>query len=186
MELDDEYKLECKFDICDDFIKTLKESLNELNVTNYNEEENEMFNNEILNIYYDRRVEEYMKENEENIDSLEEKDIFTKLDKEYNNKLQKLLEKECKEKKTYFKTDYLTKETEMKIQQEEDKFTEKVNTLKKMLKEVDVLLDMAETYEDKKEILSNYNILNHGKLFTDRRLCMSDLLGEKGVADNEM
>lgn len=161
MGVDDEYTLECKFDIYDDFIKTLKESLNKLN-----EEENKMFNNKILNIYYDRKLEEYMKENEENIDSLKEQDVFTKLDKEYNNKLQKLLEKECKEKKTYFKTDYLTKDTEMEIQKQEDKFTEKINNLKKMLKEVDVLLDMTEEYDDKITILTNYGIIDgdNGKL----------------------
>lgn len=119
-----------------------------------------MYDNEILNLYYERMKEIYVNENEQIIQDIKEQDVFTKLDNEYNNKLQKLLNKENKENKTYYKTNYLTEESEIKIEQQEDLFTENINNLKRKLEEVDVLLNIADTYENEMEILKNYNIIN--------------------------
>lgn len=119
-----------------------------------------MYDNEILNLYYERMKEIYVNEHEQIIQDIKEQDVFTKLDNEYNNKLQKLLNKENKENKTYYKTNYLTEESEIKIEQQEDLFTENINNLKRKLEEVDVLLNIADTYENEMEILKNYNIIN--------------------------
>lgn len=123
-------------------------------------EDKKMYDNEILNLYYERMKEIYVNENEQIIQDIKEQDVFTKLDNEYNNKLQKLLNKENKENKTYYKTNYLTEESEIKIEQQEDLFTENINNLKRKLEEVDVLLNIADTYENEMEILKNYNIIN--------------------------
>lgn len=123
-------------------------------------EDKKMYNNEILNLYYERMKEIYVNKHEQIIQDIKEQDVFTKLDNEYNNKLQKLLNKENKENKTYYKTNYLTEESEIKIEQQEDLFTENINNLKRKLEEVDVLLNIADTYENEMEILKNYNIIN--------------------------
>ena len=123
-------------------------------------EDKKMYDNEILNLYYERMKEIYVNEHEQIIQDIKEQDVFTKLDNEYNNKLQKLLNKENKENKTYYKTNYLTEESEIKIEQQEDLFTENINNLKRKLEEVDVLLNIADTYENEMEILKNYNIIN--------------------------
>lgn len=123
-------------------------------------EDKKMYNNEILNLYYERMKKSYVIDHERVIQDIKEQDVFTKLDNEYNNKLQKLLNKENKENKTYYKTNYLTEESEIKIEQQEDLFTENINNLKRKLEEVDVLLDMADTYENEMQILKNYKIIN--------------------------
>ena len=123
-------------------------------------EDKKMYDNEILNLYYERMKEIYVNKHEQIIQDIKEQDVFTKLDNEYNNKLQKLLNKENKENKTYYKTNYLTEESEIKIEQQEDLFTENINNLKRKLEEVDVLLNIADTYENEMEILKNYNIIN--------------------------
>ena len=91
------------------------------------------------------------------------KDEIQKAINTAKNKIEKIFEKEERDPFRFISFDYdriVTKQTEKSLDKADEEYNEMIKNLKETLRQVDGMLELADTYEQRLEILQKYDIVN--------------------------
>lgn len=133
-----------------------------------NKEENNM-KNTILNLWKTQEIQKIKSQFDKQKKTIMEKDELYKITAEYIDKVKPIIEDEGFNYDLRHMTEYIESHLDRDIQKEikilNDKFSNMTKDVDKLVEEVEAQLEMAETYDQKIDILKAYDILDfNGKI----------------------
>lgn len=122
----------------------------------------EQFGYSILDIYFSDITKRIKETYENQRDDIMEKDEIQRIFKTAKNKLEKVFKEEGLDIHRYrfFDPDLITERTKELLKQLRDEYDAEIKQQNSILHEVDGMLELADTYEQKLEILQKYDIVD--------------------------
>ena len=122
----------------------------------------EQFGYSILDIYFSDITKRIKETYENQRDDIMEKDEIQRIFKTAKNKLEKVFKEEGLDMHRYrfFDPDLMTERTKELLKQLRDEYDAEIKQQNSILHEVDGMLELADTYEQKLEILQKYDIVD--------------------------
>jgi uncharacterized protein involved in tolerance to divalent cations len=122
----------------------------------------EQFGYSILDIYFSDITKRIKETYEKQRDDIIEKDEIQRIFKTAKNKLEKVFKEEGLDIHRYrfFDPDLMTERTKELLKQLRDEYDAEIKQQNSILREVDGMLELADTYEQKLEILQKYDIVD--------------------------
>lgn len=122
----------------------------------------EQFGYSILDIYFSDITKRIKETYENQRDDIMEKDEIQRIFKTAKNKLEKVFKEEGLDIHRYrfFDPDLMTERTKELLKQLRDEYDAEIKQQNSILHEVDGMLELADTYEQKLEILQKYDIVD--------------------------
>lgn len=133
-----------------------------IKIDKINKEEKEM---KILDLYEERKRKAIEEEYKENVANIKKEDEIQKIIIEMTNQVNTILENQGQKLEYEFQPNLITLETELKIDELNDKKYQATKELRSTLDEIRALFELTDDYNERIKILKNYKILNKdGKL----------------------
>lgn len=133
-----------------------------LKLNNKYKEEKEM---DILDIYKERKIKALEKELLEAKENVKKEDEIQSIIIEMTNQVNTILKNQGQEAKYEFEPNLITLETELKIDELNDKYHKEVENLRLTIEEIKAMFELTADYNERMKILKRYDIINKsGKL----------------------
>ena len=135
---------------------------NLLKLKNKVKEEKEM---DILDLYKERKIKALEKELLEAKENVKKEDEIQSIIIEMTNQVNTILENQGQKAKYEFEPNLITLETELKIDELNDKYHKEVENLRLTIEEIKAMFELTDDYNERIKILKDYDILDKkGKL----------------------